>query len=246
MEKLTAFGKGTLMRARVPARLFGLFCLLGLMIGLGAPAAARADGPPIVDLSSDPWFVGWSALLPPAYMGVDTDSADLCVAGRIQCVDRVAKRLEQQRAGLGCDHNAVFSLAYVRTTQKVAAMERGDPAFFSDNPWLNHYDAVFADFYFTAWNDWRTSGSAPPAWKIAFDAAKRRQASAAGNLLLGLSAHVNRGLPFTLYAIGLVAPDGPRARPTTIASIASSALVTRASSTRCSPLRPVGARRSRP
>jgi hypothetical protein len=194
-------------------RRFGLFCLLGLMIGLGAPAVARADSLPIVDLSSDPWFVGWSQLLPSAYMGVDTDSADLCVAGRIQCVDRVAKRLEQQVADFGCDHNAVFSLAYARTTEKVAAVERGDPAFFSDSPWLNHYDATFADMYFTAWNAWRTSGSVPPAWKMAFDTAKRRQASAAGNLLLGMSAHVNRDLPFTLYAIGLVAPDGSSRKP---------------------------------
>ena len=201
------------MRARLGARRFGLLCLLGLMIGLGAPAATRAAGLPTVDLSSDPWFVGWSELLPPAYLGVDTDSADLCVAGRIQCVDLVAKRLERQRKDLGCDHNAIFSLAYARTTEKVAAVERGDPAFFSDSPWLNHYDAVFADFYFTAWNAWQTSGSAPPAWKIAFDAAKRRQASAAGNLLLGMSAHVNRDLPFTLYAIGLVAPDGSSRKP---------------------------------
>jgi Family of unknown function (DUF5995) len=201
------------MRARVPARRLALFLLLGAMIGLGAPAVTRADDPPIVDLSSDPWFVGWSELLPPAYLGVDTDSADLCVAGRIQCVDRVAKRLEQQVADLGCDHNAVFSLAYARTTEKVAAVERGDPAFFSDSPWLNHYDAVFADFYFTAWNAWRTSASVPPAWKMAFDTAKNKQASAAGNLLLGMSAHVNRDLPFTLYAIGLVAPDGSSRKP---------------------------------
>ena len=102
----------------------------------------------------DPWFVGWSELLPPAYMGVNTD-IDICVAGRIECVDRVARRLERQVAGLGCDHNAVFSLAYARTTQKVAAVQRADPAFFSDTPWLNHYDAVFADFYFDAWNSWR-------------------------------------------------------------------------------------------
>ena len=161
-------GAPTGAHRRVVARLFSLLCLLGVMIGLGAPAVTRADGLPIVDLSSDPWFVGWSELLPSAYMGVNTDSADLCVAGRIQCVDRVANRLEHQVARLGCDHNAVFSLAYARTTQKVAATERGDPAFFSDNAWLNHYDAVFADFYFTAWNAWQTSGSAPPAWEIAF------------------------------------------------------------------------------
>ena len=189
-------------------RRLGLFCLLGVMIGLGAPAVARADDLPIVDLSSDPWFIGWSELLPAGYMGVNTDSADDCVAGRIQCVDRVAKRLEQQVSSLGCNHNAVFSLAYQRTTEKVAAVERGDPNFFADNPWLNHYDAVFADFYFSAWNRWQTSGSVPPAWEMAFATADRREASAAGNLLLGISAHVNRDLPFTLYAIGLVAPDG--------------------------------------
>jgi hypothetical protein len=184
-----------------------LVCLLAV-VGLAAPATARAQGLPTVDLESDPWFVGWSELLPPTYMGVDTDSSDICVAGRIQCVDRVAHRLERQVADLGCDHNAVFSLAYARTTQAVAAVERADPAFFSDNPWLNHYDAVFADFYFDAWNSWRRTGNAPGAWEIAFRAADRRSASAAGNLLLGLSAHVNRDLPFTLYAIGLVAPDG--------------------------------------
>ena len=114
-------------------------------------------------------------------MGVDTDSADLCVAGRIQCVDRVARRLKQQVTRLGCDRNAVFSLAYARTTEKVAAVPARDPAFFSDSAWLNHYDAVFADFYFTAWNNRQTSRSMPPAWKMAFDAADRGEASAAGN-----------------------------------------------------------------
>jgi hypothetical protein len=200
-------------RKRFATALIGTLCLVAVMIGLGAPAVSRADDLPVVDLSSDPWFVGWSEVLPPAYMGVDTDSADLCVAGRIQCVDRVAARLQRQVSDLGCDHNAVFSLAYARTTEKVAAVEQADPAFFADSRWLNHYDAVFADFYFTAWNGWQRSGSAPPAWRIAFSAADRRQVSAAGNLLLGMSAHVNRDLPFTLYAIGLVAPDGSSRKP---------------------------------
>jgi Family of unknown function (DUF5995) len=186
----------------------GVCCLLMLIIGLGSPASGRADGLPLIDLSSDPWFVGWSELLPPAYMGVNTASSDICVAGRIECVERVAGRLERQVAGLGCDHNAVFSLAYARTTQKILAAQRANSTFFSDTPWLNHYDAVFAHFYFSAWNSWRRTGSAPPAWAIAFQAADRRSISATGNLLLGMSAHVNRDLPFTMYAIGLVAPDG--------------------------------------
>ena len=201
-------GAATGIRRRVTAARLGLCCLLGLIIGLGSPALGRADGLPTVDLSSDPWFVGWSELLPSTYMGVNTDSSDICVAGRIECVDRVAHRLEQQVAALGCDHNAVFSLAYQRTTEKVAAVERANPSFFSDTPWLNHYDAVFADLYFSAWNSWQRTGSAPPAWAIAFRNADRRAVSATGNLLLGMSAHVNRDLPFALYAIGLVASDG--------------------------------------
>ena len=156
------------MRATRGIRRLGVCCLLAVIVGLGSPAGGRAQGLPTVDLSSDPWFVGWSELLPPAYMGVNTDSSDICVAGRIECVDRVARRLERQVAGLGCDHNAVFSLAYARTTQQVAAVQRADPAFFSDTPWLNHYDAVFADFYFDAWNSWQRGGSAPRAWTIAF------------------------------------------------------------------------------
>ena len=201
-------GASTRTRHRVIAGRFGLCCLLGLIIGLGSPAVGRADGLPTVDLSSDPWFVGWSELLPPSYMGVNTDSADICVAGRIECVDRVAHRLARQVAVVGCDHNAVFALAYQRTSEKVAAVQRANPRFFSDSPWLNHYDAVFADLYFSAWNSWQRTGSAPPAWATAFRTADRRAASAAGNLLLGMSAHVNRDLPFALYAIGLVASDG--------------------------------------
>lgn len=206
-------GKET-MGARHIVRLLGLVCLLGVGTGLALPAVGRADGLPTVDLSSDPWFVNWSALLPPAYMGLNTDSSDDCVAGRIACVDRVATRLQKQVSDAGCDHNAVFSLAYQRTSEAVAARERANPAFFSDNAWLNHYDATFADMYFSAWNNWRRgSGAVPRAWAIAFDAADRRRASAAGNLLLGMSAHVNHDLPFALYAIGLVSPNGSSRKP---------------------------------
>ena len=48
----------------------------------------------------------------------------------------------------------------------------------------------------------------PPAWAIAFRAADRHEVSAAGNIALGISAHVQRDLPFVLAAIGMVKPDG--------------------------------------
>ena len=190
-----------------------LTCLLGVIIGLWLPATVRASGLPIVDLSSDPWFVGWSSLLPSGYLGDDTDSSDACVSGRLACVTKFAARMERQVSNLDCNHNAVFSLAYARTTEQVAAVEQSQPNFFADNPWLNHYDATFADMYLSAWNSWQRNGTAPAAWALAFQTADREGASAAGNLLLGMSAHVNRDLPFTLYAIGLVAPDGSSRKP---------------------------------
>ena len=109
-------------------------CLLGVIIGLMWPATGHADGLPIVDLSSDPWYVGWSSLLPPGYLGDDTDSSDACVAGRIACVTKFAGRLEQQVSNLGCNHDAVFSLAYARTTEKIKAVEKAQPALLRGHP----------------------------------------------------------------------------------------------------------------
>src|SRR5438477_362475 len=51
------------------------------------------------------------------------------------------------------------------------------------------------------------------AWQIAFNAAKAHEEQGIGNLMLGMNAHINRDLPFVLYSIGLVAPDGSSRKP---------------------------------
>ena len=48
----------------------------------------------------------------------------------------------------------------------------------------------------------------PQAWAIAFDAARAEDVTGIGDALLGISAHVNRDLPFVLERLGLVTPDG--------------------------------------
>src|SRR3546814_13499817 len=53
----------------------------------------------------------------------------------------------------------------------------------------------------------------PRAWQIAFSAADNRRVSGLGNMLLGMSAHVNRDLPMVLAEIGLVKPDGTSRKP---------------------------------
>jgi len=168
-----------------------------------APArSARAD-PPL--------FIDWASLLPGLTDVYVPSSANDCVAGRPACIDAAIKEMRRRFEPLGraCHHDAVFALAYLRTTQTYqwAAEQSG---FFSDVAWMNHYDAVFAKYYFRSYDDYvagrRTS--VPEAWLIAFDAAAHRQVSGSGSLLLGMNAHVNRDLAFVLAAIGLVAPDG--------------------------------------
>ena len=183
--------------------------VLALTVALLAarPAAAPAQ---------DPHFVGWPALLPPFATRYSPSSADDCVAGRLQCVDAVLRQMNKRFDSLAtsCDHDAIFALAYLRTTEEYRRAVQ-EPGFFTDPAFINHEDAVFAAFYFAAYDAWHfgTQASVPAAWRIAFDAAAKREVTASGNLSLGINAHVQRDLPFVLAAIGLVKPDGSSRKP---------------------------------
>ena len=172
-----------------------------LIVALGAPCAALADDPP---------FVGWSALLPGLALPYDATSPDDCIAGRSQCVDKTIRQMTRRLDSLAssCDHNAIFSLTYLRVTQEYRRTI--DEPFFDDMSFVNYEDTVFAHYYFAAYDSWAADriDEVPPAWRIAFDAAAGHTVSAVGDLFLGISAHVQRDLPLVLYSIGLVAPDG--------------------------------------
>ena len=174
-------------------RLATVVCALSLAF----PAAASAE---------DPAFVDWSSLLPGLTTSYDPDDPNDCNAGRIQCVDKVIKEMYKRFNPLAdsCNHDAVFSLTYLRTTEEYYRAAT-TPGFFEDVGFVNHEDAVFASYYFEAFDDWHNGrkSEVPQAWKIAFDAADKKQVSATGNLFLGMSAHINRDLPYVLYSIGL-------------------------------------------
>lgn len=178
-----------------------------LMLWLTMALPAQAD---------DPLFVDWASQLPGLTTTFQPSSDDLCAKGDIACVDAAIREMQRRFQPLlaACDHNAMFSLTYLRTTEAYRrAIE--DPAFFSDTAFINHQDAIFARYYFDAWDAYRAGDLAhtPLAWQLAFDAADRRSVAGLGNLLLGLSAHVNRDLPYVLAAIGLVKPDGSSRKP---------------------------------
>ena len=161
--------------------------------------------------ADDPVFVGWSAAMPALAFGYNPTSADACVAGKVSCVRATVRDMQERFARLAaeCDHDAVFALAYLRTTEAYleATLTEG---FFRDPTFVNHEDVAFARMYTEAYDDWEAGRVelVPPAWRVALEASDRRRVSGSGSLLLGMNAHVNRDLPFVLAATGLVGPDG--------------------------------------
>lgn len=185
-----------------PLRRALLSSALALVAVVSSVAPASAE---------DPAFIGWSATLPALATTYDPGSADACVAGRFSCVDKTIRQMTARFDPLAkaCHHNAVFSLAYLRTTEAYLKAAK-EPGFFKDTPFVNHEDRVFAELYFNAYDAWAAGNRAyvPLAWRVALDDAAAKKVTGSGDLLLGMNAHVNRDLPFVLYAIGLVAPDG--------------------------------------
>jgi hypothetical protein len=172
-----------------------------------APGAGRAEDPP---------FVGWTELLPGLTTQFMPSSENDCAAGRTRCVDAVIREMRRRFDPLAssCDHDSIFALAYLRTTEEYRRTIE-DPTFFEDTAFVNHEDVVFARLYFDAFDAWHAGRreAIPPAWAIAFKAAADRAMPASGNLSLGINAHVQRDLPFALAAIGLVKPDGSSRKP---------------------------------
>ena len=180
--------------------------------GLGC-ALAYAVTPAAAD---DPPFIPWTALLPGFTTGYEPSSENDCKAGKLHCVDAVIDEMTDRFDGLeaACNHNTLFALTYLRTTEEYrqAVVE---PGFFSDPNFINHQDAVFARYYFDAWDAYRAGqlSNVSRAWQLAFKAADQKRVNGTGNILLGMSAHVNRDLPYVLAAIGLVKPDGSSRKP---------------------------------
>lgn len=188
-------------------RLVTGLCVLTLALTTAGPAVAR---------DSIHNSTGSQALPSSDRFASATRSHHLCKNGSPRCVRATIRQMKRHFRPLArrCSHQAVFSLAYLRTTQEYARAA-AEPGFFQDVRFVNHEDAVFAEYYFDAYDAWAANRlrKVPTAWRIAFNRADQRRVSGSGNLLLGMNAHVNRDLPFVLAKIGLVAPDGSSRKP---------------------------------
>ncbi|MEA2493216.1 MAG: hypothetical protein QOJ29_1127, partial [Thermoleophilaceae bacterium] len=192
---------------RTPRRLAA--CLIAAF-ALALPASSSADL-----LTIDP-VTDWSTLLPALSPQYNPADPNICNSGKPQCVDAVGREMAKRFKPLSdsCSHNALFSLLYLRVTNHVGEAVR-QAGRFHDAGYISHEDAVFADYYFRAFDAYARGDlvHTPGAWKTAFDAARDHQVQGIGNLLLGMNAHINRDLPYVLYSIGLTTRDGSSAKP---------------------------------
>jgi len=70
-----------------------------------------------------------------------------------------------------CDHDAVFALNYLRTTEVFA--QTLDEVDYDDPAAVIREDALFAEYYFRAYDAYhRGKGVVPPVWQITFDACR--------------------------------------------------------------------------
>lgn len=186
---------------------------LAVVVGALVTSTALCASPATAD---EPAFVPWSELVPSFTTGYDPSSANDCTSGHVRCVRSVIREMTRRFDPLAeaCNHNSMFALTYLRTTEQYLESATS-PGFFTDPSFINHQDAVFARYYFEAWDAFRAGDVAatPKSWQLAFNAADGRTVSGLGNLLLGMSAHVNRDLPMVLADIGLVKPDGTSRKP---------------------------------
>jgi hypothetical protein len=132
----------------------------------------------------------------------DVSDARVCREGAFECVARVVREMTRRFDALArhCDHDAIFALVYLRTTE--VYRDTAESIGYADVASVTREDALFADYYFRAFDAHHSGrGSVPPAWQIAFDSANARALSAQGNAFLGVSAHIQRDLPFVLYEL---------------------------------------------
>lgn len=192
----------------------GIIAVALVMCGLLVPAAQAGSFP----VTGTTWADATDllpAVVPDPRTGFDPSSSNPCISGRTSCVRQVINQLSRRFMGLArtCSHNAIFALAYLRVTQSELASMSWTPALFSDRPYINYMDGVFASYYMRAYDRWAAGLPMAPAWRIALQAAKEERVPAANDLSLAMVAHILNDLPFVIYQSGMTAPDGSSRKP---------------------------------
>lgn len=150
----------------------------------------------------------WEAVDATLEPGLDPTSDNPCRSGQPTCLDVVVEEMAARLGRSPCAHTAPFAFTYLEMTRGVQRRV-GEDGFFGNRAALAHLDALFAELYFDAFDNWKAGRheEVPGAWQMAFAAADGRRVSAAGDLLLGMNAHISRDLAYTVAYVLETAPE---------------------------------------
>jgi hypothetical protein len=172
-------------------RLLGLIVVL---LGLAAPAAAE-----------EPVNVNWPSYLPALESPAGNTGGPVphCRKATLKCFRYVIRGLRRRRNAFGCDHRAVFATTYLTLTKAMLRTLRRERHFFRDRRALIYEDVRFVQIYFNTLDLYAAGKPVDPAWQIALDHARSGDWQGAGDMLLGINAHVQNDMPFMLAALTL-------------------------------------------
>ncbi|MGE0879192.1 MAG: DUF5995 family protein [Acidimicrobiia bacterium] len=118
-----------------------------------------------------------------------------------QTIEELIAKMEAMEADLIARNDArrYFHSTYLRTTRAVHdEITRGG---FTDGPWVEKWDVVFADLYLQALEQYDATGTTVGPWQVAFDRAKEGTVNPLRLTLLGMNAHINYDLAQALVAV---------------------------------------------
>jgi hypothetical protein len=165
--------------------------VLAAVLALALPAAPAAAQPPL------PWPAPGSPPLPPdlTVPYLPAVKPVVCVGGALSCFYDLEAELVRRTDTLACDHDAIFSDAYLTITRALIGATT-TPGFFDRPDRVNHEARSYAQEYFDQYDRWHAHGGhVSPSWRIAFQAAEEESVTAMGDLLLQLNAHIRRDNP---------------------------------------------------
>lgn len=107
-------------------------------------------------------------------------------------IDQVIEKLESiiQWSKDNSSRAGFFASLYLRVTQTIKS--KIGKNFFDDDERLERLDVIFANRYFSAFEQFKNNDpTLPKAWAVAFDAVSDGDLIIVQHLLLGISAHIN-------------------------------------------------------
>jgi hypothetical protein len=166
-----------------------------------APALAADPSPPTPNPET---------VLPglPGSPGSSGHGVPHCRKASLRCIDGLVVRLRRQWHALdaGCDHRAVFSLAYLRITQglrKAIVAHR-----LSDPHWMELVITAFSNRYLATYADAAHGRPVPYSWQVAYGEDGSGDANAGQDTLLASNAHTQHDLPYIYAAMGMATASG--------------------------------------